>query len=674
MKFKKFINECREKGVLRYLSVYIVSSWVILQVVALIAEPLGFSTSVVAYILLVLLIGFPLYIYSVWRFQLAATIERKPLLNETGMPVPGKFARSPFQKAYFSFLSIITVIALGVILFIAKRNFSEKSAVLAIETGVTPAATSGDKIAVLEFDNNTGNAEYDIAGKMAVDWIIHGITQNKFGQVISPEIIDDYSKILKASVVSTGGNNLVTDYLKPTKIIEGEFFLNKNRLLFQCSIRDEIMDKTLISFKPVDCDPNAPLECIEALRERILGYLATEGNEIISLQGTPPSFESYQYLEKAKHQANNSNYKEYLRLLDRAIAADSTFFEPKLYRFMYYYNRQQYEMADSLLNRLNVKADVDERQQNILNLYAALLEADFKMAYEYQQKEYNITPFHLETNSSMMILSLQLVNRPEAVDSIYREIDMQEGMLQRCAICAERYKIKALADIELQKYDEAITLLVDFSNFKGYAMLKKVLLRAYIKSANFEAAQKLLSNIALTNPQEWMDIYLFASKEFLIRDNKELANPYLDKIIDAIVSTGNTDNKEKEIVLAEVLFLREKYSEAEAVLNELLEEDPSLIPQTSLLAIVHQKNGKLAEAENQIEYLRGLKSKYQYGSVPYALAQYYAAIGEDADAMDYLAMAVSEGHWYETSSFQNDPFFKGYLQADGFKRVLNFWH
>ncbi len=674
MKFKKFIDECRSKGVLRYLSVYIVTSWVLLQVVALIAEPLGFSQSVVAYILLVLLVGFPLYIYSVWKYQLVDTVEKKPLLDRTGTPMPGKFAKSPFQKAYFTFLSIITVIALGVILFIVRRNFPEKSAVLAVETGVTPTITSGKKIAVLEFDNNTGNAEYDIAGKMAVDWIIHGITQNKFGQVISPEIIADYSKILKSSVVSTSGNTLVTDYLKPAKIIDGEFFLNKNRLLFQCSIRDEIMDKTLISFKPVDCDPNSPLECIEALRERILGYLATEGNGKISLQGTPPSFEAYRYLENAKHQANNKNYKEYLRLLDRAIVADSTFFEPKLYKFMYYYNREQYELADSLLNRLNVKADVDERQQNILNLYAALLEADYKMAYEYQQKEYNITPFHLETNSSMMTLSLQLVNKPEAVDSIYREIDMQEGMLQRCAICPERLKIKALADIELQDYDQAINLLKEFSNLKGYAMLKKVILRAYIKSDNLEAAKKLLSDITLTNPQEWMDIYLFASKEFLIRDNKELANPYLDKIIDDIVSTGNTDTKEKQIVLAEVLFLREKYPEAEAVLNELLEQDPSLIPQTALLAVVYQKNGKPDEAENQIKHLQGLKSKYQYGSVPYALAQYYAAIGKDADAMDYLAIAVAEGHWYETSSFQNDPFFKAYLKADGFQRVLNFWH
>lgn len=667
MEFKKFITECREKGVLKNISIYIVSSWVLLQVVALIAEPLGFSISIVAYLLIALLIGFPIYLFSMWKFQLSTTIERKAILDNAGTPIPGKFARSPFQKIFFIFLSITSLLALGATFIIVKRTFAKET---------TPLLTirTGNKIAVLKFDNNTGDDKYDIAGKMAVDWIIHGITQNKVGQVISPEIIDDYSKILKASVVSTDGNNFVTDYLKPSKIIEGEFFLNRNRLLFQCSIRDEIMDKTLISFKPVACDPDAPLECIEALTERILGYLVTENNGLNSLQGTPPSFEAYQYLIKAKNQYNNNNNNEYLSLLDMAISADSTFFEPKVYKFMYYYNIEQYKVADSLLKKLVIKTEVDARQQNILNLYKGLLEGDYKTAYQYQQKEYNLTPFHLETNSSMMTLSLQLVNKPQAVDSIYEVINMREDLLQNCSICDERYKIKALSDIELNDYEAAISLLTDFSNLKGYAMLKKVLIRAYIKSKNYEAAEKLLSTILLTNTQEWTDIYLFAVKEFILAEKKVLANQYVDKIIDAITTSGQANAIQKRLVLAEALFLREKYPQAEAILEEVLQEDPSLITPSALLAIVYQKTGKLAEAKVQIKSLEGLRSKYQYGSISYALAQYYAAISDDKNAIDHLTKAIAEGHWYETSSFQNDPFFKAYLKTDEFQRVLSFWH
>jgi len=671
MNLKNFINECREKGVLKYLSIYIVSSWVILQVVALIAEPLRFPKSIVAYILLALLIGFPLYIYWLWKFQLAATMQRKPLLDKTGTPVPHKFARSPFQKAYFSFLSIITVIAIGVTLFIVKRNFGQERS---LDENPLLDIKVGDKIAVLKFDNNTGDDEYDIAGKMAVDWIIHGITQNKVAQVISPEIIDDYSKILKASVVSTGENKFVTDYLKPSKIIEGEFFLNRNRLLFQCSITDEIMDKTLISFKTVECDKGSPLECIDKLKNLILGYLVTEDQKDLSLQDTPPSFEAYQYLIEAKNQRNNCNYDTYLDLLDNAIEADPTFFEPKVYKFMYYYNTEQYGVADSLLRKLTTKGHSYERQQILLNLYKGLLEGDYKTAYEYQQKEYNITPFHLDTNTSMMISSLQLVNRPQAIDSIYEVIDMNGKVLQECLNNIERYKIKALADIELKKYEEAIMLLDEFSNLKGYAALKKVLLRAYIRSTEYSAAQELLTSILLTNSQEWMDIYLFASKEFIIMDNQTLANQYLDRVIERIDNANTPKSEAKKRILAESLFLREKYKKAEVVLEEITENDSALIAQTALLAITYYKNGKQAESEKQIKYLEKLRSRYQYGSVSYALAQYYAAISDEQKASNYLISAVAEGHWYETSSFQNDPFFKAYTETDGFKRVLSFWH
>ncbi len=666
MKFKKFVNECRENGVLKNLSIYIVSSWVLLQVVALVAEPLGFPNAIVAYLLLALLIGFPLYIYSVWKFQLADNIERKPLMDKTGAAIPGKFARSPFQKVYFSFLTIISIIALGVTLVVVKRNFVKEAHVLDIKIG--------DKIAVLKFDNNTGDKKYDIAGKMAVDWIIHGITQNKVAQVISPEIIDDYSKILKASMVSTGETSFVTDYLKPSKIIEGEYFLNRNRLLFQCSVRDEIMDKTLISFKPVECDPSSPLECIDKLKNLILGYLVTEDKKALSLQDTPPSFEAYQYLIEAKNQRSNCNYDEYLNLLNKAIAADNTFFEPKVYQFMHYYNTEQYKVADSLLKKLTTKARSYERQEILLNLYKGLLEGDYKTAYEYQIREYNITPFHLDTNTSMMVSSLQLVNRPQAVDSIYQVIDMKGKVLQECLNNVHRYRIKALSDIELQKYDEAINLLDDFSNLKGYGALKKVLLRAYIKSDNHEAAQKLLSSILLTNSREWMDIYLFAAKEFKMVEKKILANQYLDPIINGITSAGKTNDKKSQIVLAESLYLREKYQGAETILEALLNEGPSLITHTALLAIVYQKNGKLAEAEAQIKDLEGLRSTYQYGSVSYALAQYYAAMSDDKNTIDYLTRAVAEGHWYETSAFQNDLFFKDYIQKDGFNGVLNYWH
>ena len=71
---------------------------------------------------------------------------------------------------------------------------------------------------------------------------------------------------------------------------------------------------------------------------------------------------------------------ESLKLFEQAINADSTYFEPQIYKFLYYYNLEQYAIADSLLQRLLAKSGTHYRQQILLNEYEALLDGNLKSA------------------------------------------------------------------------------------------------------------------------------------------------------------------------------------------------------------------------------------------------------------------------------------------------------
>lgn len=667
MKFKKFVAECRDNEVLKNLSIYIVSSWVLLQVVALVAEPMGLPEDSLTYLLIILLAGFPLYIYLLWRYVLTDKIKKKPLLDQQGNPVPGKFAKSPFQKMYFSFLSVIGIIALGMVIVVLDKKFVHKTAL--------PELKASDKIAVLKFDNNTGDDSYDMAGKMAVDWIIHGITENKVGQVISPEIIADYSSVLKASVVPGMNNNkslAVSTYLKPSKIISGEYYLNKNRLLFQCSITDEIMNQTLYSFKPVECDPDAPLECIESLKQRILGYLISEDTAILNLEEVPPNYNAYQYLLQAKL-FQDKNDEEHLRLLAKAIEADSSFFEPKTYQLMYYYNQSQYPIADSLRKKLSL-AVVNKRQRNLLNVYENLLSGNNRNVDTYLEQEYNLSPFDMETNASMMTVALQFVNKPQTIDSIYTEMNMEEFDLENCAWCENRYYIKSLADIELQRYDQAIALLSPFAKEGGYYSLKEILLKAHVKAGNKVEIDRLLDDFQLIlEEDDWIKLSFYSAKQFLLLKDGETANLLLDIAIEAIKNPKDGALQKRKL-LAEGLFLRANYQEAETVLEDVLRSDPESIFFTTLLAIAYAENGKQNQAQVKINALEMLRADYQYGAVDYALAQYYAAIDDEEQAIRHLLKAVAAGRWYAPESFQDDPLFLAYFETEAFERVMNFWH
>ena len=178
---------------------------------------------------------------------------------------------------YFYSLTLISCLSIVSTILIIKNNFSSGISLNTIE--------ESDKIAVLKFGNNTGDEKFDIIGKMAADWIIHGITENQLGQVISPKIVDNYAEILKSSLLQTPESNekIVKDYFNPGKIIVGNYYLKDGKLLFQSTIKNGKLNTTLISFKLIECDYDNPIDCIEKLKQIILGYLITENKEQIEI-------------------------------------------------------------------------------------------------------------------------------------------------------------------------------------------------------------------------------------------------------------------------------------------------------------------------------------------------------------------------------------------------------
>ncbi len=232
-----------------------------------------------------------------------------------------------------------------------------------------------------------------------------------------------------------------------------------------------------------------------------------------------------------------------------------------------------------------------------------------------------------------------------------------------------------MSDIELGKYNESIALLKDYGKEKDFVVLKKILLRAYIRSGDNSSADDILPNISLEeSSNSWLEVYLFAAKEFIWMGNKNLANIYLDKIIKAVNEIEGPLDVRLSKIRAESLFFREDYAASEKVLEKLLSSNPELIYFNSLLAIVYQKSGKTSQANLRLKALENLREDYQYGNVDYALAQYYAKVSDEENTINFLKKAIVEGHWFETGSFQNDPLLKTYFDTESFKQILTSRH
>lgn len=653
MKLKTFFKSCHDKEVFKMLSIYVVSAWVLLQVTALIWKPLGLPEKSVTYLIILLLIGFPFYGFYIWKASVAPLEKEAIELDAFELK-----EKASFKKMYFSVLAFIAVINMVIVFLIINKNFAE--------TIVLPTVKPSDKIAVLKFGNNTGDPAYDVISKMAADWIMHGITENKAGQVISNEVVDDYASALKIKNTLGNVNSVVKEYLKPSKIISGNFYLKNNKLLFQSIVKDGNKDETVIAFKTKECSTNDALKCIDELKEQILGFLMTEGRKKEMLQESPPKYDAYKYLLEAK---NNDDDEKHLQLLNKSIEADNDYFEPKVLKVAHYYNIGNYLKADSLLKAIEPDSKNNKRQLNLLNTYRALLAGNNKKVYNTTLEEFAMAPFDLKSNKSTMVVALQFVNRPQDVEPIFKAIKMESMDIRNCQDCIIRIYVKALADIALKKYDDAMKLLEPVSEIFEETLLKKPLIAAYVRSGNDAKAAAFLNKFEMPNKLEiFQDLCLFTAKEYLLLGNIAKATDYLEKIISL---PANTSEKTWR---AEVFYFKNDYAEAEKILKELHSKNPENIDLLAKLAISNFKMNNQKQAEKYLKNLESLRGLYQYGSVDYALAQFYA-VSENKIEMDkYLMRAVAEGHLFTPQSFQNDPHFVKYRDNVTFKNIMNFWN
>ncbi len=654
MKLNSFFKQCHEKEVFKMLSIYIVSAWVLLQVLSITWQPLGLPQKTVTFLIIILLLCFPFYIFLLWKFRIV------PLQKiETELDEKEEKKKAAFRKIYFSALGIITSLCLIAVFLIINKNFTEKN------KDTLPKIVKSDKIAVLRFGNNTGDPQYDIVSKMASDWIIHGITENNVAQVITQDLVDEYKDILKGKNIEKDETTIVKEYLKPSKIISGNFYLKNGNLLFQGMLTDGKTNKTIISFKPTECAAENPLKCIEDLNESITGYFITEDKKKLMLQETPPKYEAYKYLLEAKYSNDN---QEYINLLNKAIAADSTYFEPKVLRVAHYYNQKEFKKADSLLKLIKPDSYTNKRQLNLLNMYEALLKGDNRTVYKTILKEYELAPFDLKTNRTAMVVALQFVNRPEDVEAIYKTVAMDSMNLQNCSDCTFRIYVKAYADIELGKYSTAITTIESAQRETEAKLLNRPLVIAYVRSGKEETLNQLLRKIdIIATPAETQELYLQAGKEYLLKGERQKANEYLNKIINAEPETLSPK------MLSDALFYKEEYIKAKNILKEIHLKEPENIDVLAKLAICNFKLGNIADAEKNLSSLENLRADYQFGEVDYALGQYYAATDNEPELYKHLLKAVANGQSYLWKFFKNDPQFKKYNKAKEFEEVMNFW-
>lgn len=651
MSLKDFFLECNRREVFKRLSIYIVSCWVILQVLSIVSEPIGLPEKSLTYFIIILLVAFPLYLVYLWKSRVKFNTDDGDDSDELS-----ESNQRAFRKMYFVFSSVISIVAALSVFLIFSKNISQ-----AIDL---PTFKPSNKIAVLNFENNTGDPSLDNVGKYTADWLIHGITENQVGEVISSDVITNYSNILGVEVNPDESTKILSNFLNPNWVVTGEIFKKGETLLFNCVIKDVLGTKTFVAFAPVTCDSDDSLICIEELRQKVVGYLAFKDEEELEVvEDYPPSFEAYEKWLDAEY--NYDDPDKYIELLNEAVALDDKFLTPKTDKIQFYYNYGQPAIADSLLKELTDGTRFSEKQENLILYLKALLEGENSKIFLYHGNDYNLAPSVISANSTQMTLALNYINRPDLVEDLYNIIDA-DFRIENCEFCKFRYYTLGSAYNRLGDYEKAIKLLEPAVNLVDNYLINSQLITAYINTNSNDKLEDFISKLELKSYSSLPRLLIFTGRNYLLKNDAETANYYFDKVISMNDATA--------MDIGNAYYFKGDFTKSEELYKRIIVNDTSNSAIISRLAVSCQKNGKIDDANAMLSTLDSLVPEYDFGNIDYCKAQYYAATGDQQKALDLLQSSIAKGNVYDINTFQNDTHFIDIQDSPQFQNILTYWH
>jgi TolB-like protein len=138
-----FLSELRRRNVFRVAAAYLVVSWVLIQVVSLIAEPLGLPDWTDTFFIVLLAVGFPIALLLAWAFEM--TPEGMKLT--IAVPEDDSIASQTARKLDYAIVAGLAVLV-GVIIW---QQMASPQAATGPELAARAEAGEGSSVAVLPF-------------------------------------------------------------------------------------------------------------------------------------------------------------------------------------------------------------------------------------------------------------------------------------------------------------------------------------------------------------------------------------------------------------------------------------------------------------------------------------------------------------------------------------------
>jgi len=515
-----------------------------------------------------------------------------------------------------------------------------------------------NRVVVAIFENQTGDKLLDPLGRMASDWISQRISQTGDIEVVPTMAVLQAYSMLPSKVDIPQSAKLLRALAKDMgagTMVYGTYYLTNQELHFQAHITDVKNQKLIHSLEPVKGGLDNKMDVIQLLSQKVMDTLAayfdkTYGESLIILR-KPPAYEAYKEFLLGTEFLGVDSAKA-VRHLTRAVELDPSFLFAKFYIALVYYSQYRYAEADKIIQIINRNRDhLSLFDCHLLDSLTAGLKGEYEESLHSIIKAEKVAP-KISVINFIHGWDALAINRPlETVKTFARMDSFDPEILYRSQAQSWRIGFLASALHMLGNYKQELKEVRKGQEYYPKRLsLRADEARALAALGKIDAVREVIDESLVVVPSSGNpgDVMLLAAWELReqghIEAYQEIANRAVEWYKNRLQIKKPSERMRRDLAIA--LYTAERWEEAQAVFEELAEDDPENIGYKGRIGLLAARKGDRDKALDIFKDLESIDRPYLFGEHTYMCARIASLLGEKEQAVALLQNAFSQGLLY----------------------------
>ena len=507
-----------------------------------------------------------------------------------------------------------------------------------------------ERVLVTVLENETGDPALDPMGRMAADWIAHGLMQAG-----TLEVIPATSSSVALAEIEKHGLRAIARETGAGTVISGRYYRENGKLSMQAQVTDVAEGRLLQTVGPITVPLDSMTIGAELLRQRVSVALAArfdwpaEWTEL-TRRSQPPTYDAYTEFVKGWDIFSRALFdgrqasRQAVDHFERAFALDSTFYLARLYAVLMYFDTGRFQRGDSVLNAVaHDLAQLAPVERLLLEHFQAVSAGDNERALRAVRQVNKVAPNSMPAGYVALAVA---TNRPREALAAHREFNRERGLLK----AEELYwrwlsTARHMIGDHRRELKDARAGRVRQPELMGPLFVE---LRALAALGRTDEVERAIEQTLSLPKQDFTPgaVMLHTAAELRAHGHHKAAAHVLARAFAWHEARPPEERQALRETLARTYYDAKRWQEARTLFQELVTEQPDRGLRLGFSGAVAARLGDRAEAERVSAGLASLPNQRNASNTVWR-AKIAAALGDQERALALLQQALTEGMRYD---------------------------